>query len=63
MAIFHPPPYPYAAYANEIMSSNEGSIFDANDIYKREYTKTFRVRVLDPRVGPETVCSCIGIFG
>jgi len=63
MAIFHPPPYPYAAYANEIMSSNEGSIFDANDIYKREYTKTFRVRVLDPRVGPETVCRCPGIPG
>ena len=61
MGFFGPPPYPYAAYANEIMSSNEGSIFDASDIYKREYTKTFRVRVLDPRAGVETVCRCPGI--
>lgn len=56
-------PYPYNGYANEIMSSNEGTIFDATDIYKREYTKTFRVRVLDPRVGSETVCRCPGIPG
>lgn len=54
-------PYPYNGYANEIMSSNEGTIFDADDIYKREYTKTFRVRVLDKRVGAETVCRAPGI--
>ena len=62
MSIFNPTvAYPYHGYANEIMGSNEGSIFDATDIYKREYTKTFRVRVLDPRVGPETVCRAPGI--
>lgn len=61
MAGFTPTPYPYLGYANEIIKSNQGTVFDASDIYKREYTKTFRVRVADPRVGPETVCRAPGI--